>query len=124
MEIARDRVALRRGDPEVGAAGVKNHFEGLWRRAERDLGEVWDGISRCDATNQRSASAKRHTLSIHEIANRDRVSAICDVRSLEDLLHLGLGLEPAHVLLLNGLGVLLDIGMFLSLLEGARVGLA
>jgi hypothetical protein len=48
------------------------------------------------------------------------VGAVGDVRGLEDLLQVGLGLH-AHVLLAERGGLLLDVGMLLSRLsEGAQ----
>jgi hypothetical protein len=41
VEVAGDRVALGRRNPEVGAAGVEDDLEGLGRSSERDLGEVY-----------------------------------------------------------------------------------
>jgi hypothetical protein len=41
------------------------------------------------------------------------MGAVGDVRCLEDLLHMGLGLD-AHVLLAKRGGLLLDVGMLLS----------
>jgi hypothetical protein len=41
VEVAGNRVAALRGDPEVGASRVENDLEGLGRRTERNLREVW-----------------------------------------------------------------------------------
>lgn len=52
------------------------------------------------------------TLRIEEVGDRDWVGTICDIRRLEHLLHVGLGLD-AHVLLAKCPRMLLDIGMLL-----------
>jgi hypothetical protein len=41
VEVAGDRIAAGRRNPEVRAAGVENDLEGLGRRAKGDLREVW-----------------------------------------------------------------------------------
>jgi hypothetical protein len=47
VQVAGDRVALGRRDPEVGAARVEHDLERLRWRAEGDLGEVWTEVSCC-----------------------------------------------------------------------------
>jgi hypothetical protein len=53
------------------------------------------------------------TLRVEEVANGHGVGAVGDVRRLEDLLHVRLGLD-AHVLLAERSGLLLDVGVLLS----------
>lgn len=59
----------------------------------------------------------QRTLGVQEVADGHWVGAVGNVGRLEHLLDLCLGLEGAHVLLLDGLGLLLDIGVFLQLLD-------
>ena len=47
--------------------------------------------------------------------------SVGDVGGLEHLLDLCLGLEGAHVLLLDGLGLLLDVGVFLQPLDSLHI---
>jgi hypothetical protein len=55
---------------------------------------------------------RKLTLSIQKVGDRNRVRSIGNVRCLEDLFHVSLGLD-AHVLLAEGLRVLLDVGVLL-----------
>jgi hypothetical protein len=111
VQVAGDRVALGRRDPEVGAARVEDDLERLGWRAEGDLGEVWAG-SAAAGRDVNSAQA-RLTLRVQKVADGHGVGAVGDVRRLEDLLHVRLGLD-AHVLLAERGSLLLDVGVLLS----------
>jgi hypothetical protein len=61
-------------------------------------------------------STGTHTLGIQKVADGHWVGTVGDVRCLEDLLHVGLGLD-AHVFLAKRGGLLLNVGMLLSRLS-------
>ena len=63
----------------------------------------------------------RHTLGIQEVADRHWVGAVSDVRRFEDLLGMCLRIE-AHVLLAEGLCVLLDVCVLLQAVSTSFIG--
>ena len=74
----------------VGATGVQNNLELLWRRTNLDLGEV---------------------LGVQEVADGDRVALLgLEGLLLEHLFHVTLR-PDAHVLLAQGLHVVADVGI-------------
>ena len=84
----------RLGHPEVGAAGVEDHLELLRRRADGDVGEV---------------------LCIQEVADGDWVvllglNGVFALVAAEELFEMSLW-PNAHVLLPEGLHVLVDVGI-------------
>jgi hypothetical protein len=116
VEIAGDRVALSRGNPEVRAAGVENNLEGLGRSSERDLREVWS-LSATATRSTRHAELARLTLGVQEVADGHGVGAVDDVGCLERGRHVRLGVHAGHallgVLLLEASHLGLDVGILL-----------
>lgn len=51
MEVAGDRAALLGRNPQVGASGVENDLEGLWRSSNGDLREIYGDVSDEIASN-------------------------------------------------------------------------
>jgi hypothetical protein len=41
VKVAGDRAAIATGNPEVGASGIEDNFEGLGRRAKGDLRVIY-----------------------------------------------------------------------------------
>lgn len=115
MQVASDRAALGRWNPEVGATGVENDLEGLGRSPEGDLGEVWA----LSATAQEQLSMRKpaqRTLGVQKVRDGHGMCSVCDIRRFEDLLNVRLMLD-AHVLLSEGLRLLVEVGVLLGVVS-------
>lgn len=94
VQVTGDGTARLRGDPEVGAASVKDNLEGLGRSSDRDIGVVCGATRVCasataEGTGQRQIWTRNQplTLRVHEVRDRHRVVALDPNRArLEDSL--------------------------------------
>lgn len=75
MQVAGDRATLRTGNPEIGAAGIKDDLELLGRRSEGNRAEVYSS----SVSQWRQPQESFITLCVQEVLNRNIMGPLIEV---------------------------------------------